>query len=225
MSRIRGNGQVNPLSTEEYKVWQELETKRKEGKDLDIRETLLLAQLEEDAKKLEAQKRKEILEARRHNLAGKSTSRPWSRMFEKKVRILSIEQNCSHFRVTDVPWKYDGIIIDKFWGKAAEIGPDIIPAEITIGNDTRTGFVIDGDKGCGVTVRRSAEPTIQVTGADGNVTKTSLMDLTGTAGLMFSIVDSKKLGDAYGTDATTRTKMMYFVVGGLVFLLLFGGMI
>lgn len=123
----------------------------------------------------------------------------WAKWFGTKVRVAWFEKNCSKLIVTDMVWD-NGLVVDKFWGRAAEIGPDIPPVEIQINKDTRLGFVIDGDKGTGAKVIRSG----------------GLLEMTGTSKLVWAILDSTKLAEAFVSNITFRSKIIQTLIGIIV---------
>jgi len=147
----------------------------------------------------EALQKKADLE-RRDAILNKKVTGLRNRLFPQKVRVAWFERNFTALIVKDFEWVHDGLIIDRYWGRAAEIGPDVSPIEIGIDKDARLGFLVDGDKGVAVVPRRDKD----------------LWKLECTSELLWVVADAARMAATYATDYTIRSK----IITGIVFLVI-----
>jgi hypothetical protein len=145
---------------------------------------------------------------------GKRT--PFSKWIPPKVKVIWFDRAFSVVHIRDLPWIGDGVVADRWWGRAADVlGPNAKPVVITVKGKASTGFLIDGDKGVGFDIERKEN-------GEGAYAK-----LGTTSELAWAVLDSKKAAEQFGTPTTSRTVLVYcavsFIIGALVAMSFFAG--
>jgi hypothetical protein len=121
----------------------------------------------------------------------------FDRWVPKKVRIASFEQGGA---MLTIRWaNFDGgNVSDTHWGKAVCLS-GAFPIKIREDGKEVGGFLVNGDKGVAIRYKED----------------TDLFGMWTTGELAWSLLDTKKITDAFTADPTFRTKMMFFLMGVL----------
>jgi hypothetical protein len=141
---------------------------------------------------------------------------PFSRWLPPKVDIAWFDRNFSVLHIRQMNWIGDGLISDSWWGRAADVlGPNAWPITISVKGKTSTGFIVDGDKGVGINIERDdTKKFIDPLSGRAHTYAT----LGSTSEIIFSIVNSKKIAEQFGSPITTR---MLFITCAIIAVMAF----